>query len=298
MLRVFVGWGDNYEAAAEGSFIGVLISPPATTVPDAYFLNVRDFLQDVQTSGIRKVILSIGGSGSYSPGICDNDLAGLILPTFKNGLAKLMSSAVNVPGQNLQIKIDLGNEIAPSNYESQCTKDARTSFIQAVWSYYVDNYGTSRASFSSIMDDSADFHVAGNRLANLIGAIAATGKGFPAWFEVHVYGSSNPTTNMLRGVYQIYSDHGFLSNGQYPKETVIGETFYEDANSALGMDSYMNIYDEFNNGKINLAAVIAWPLAQPMGCSIGVNVAPPYTSGAYKNTISVIFQSGFDVAGF
>ena len=281
-IRTLVGWGDDYSSG----FDGVAISPPTTVVPSSYFTNANLFLNDVAAAGIPNVIVYLGGAGSYDPANCANNLSGLIIPTFQNGLGKFMSQVVNGTGAHPNIKIDLTNEIAPSSYESTCSQTSRTTFIQSVWSYYVDHYGNSRASFSSILDDSTDFRVAGNRLGNLITAVAATGRSAPTWFDVHAYGTRAQATRMLRGVYQIYSDHGYLSNQPSPKETVVGESFYEDLNNALGIADYLTTYDGYAGGRIGLSTVMSWPLKNPIGCANAFNVAPPYKTSVYKNVIA------------
>ena len=250
------------------------------------------FVQDAGAAGFGTVTLVLGGAGSYRPDICGNDMDGLVIPTEKNGIDLLLNTVV-VPNYSPKPKllIDLRNEIAPSDYEDQCTRDQRNHFISEVWTYYTNTtYGQlgQGATFSSILDDNADFHVAGNRLDNLIVTIGSTGRPQPSWFEVHTYGTRSAVVNMLRGAYQIYSDHAFLSNQAHPKKTVIGEAWYQDSPSALGIKDYLTIYDGFNGGRIGLQRVIEWPLQQPVGCSHAVNVPPPYTGTVYGNALFCI----------
>ncbi|MCI0628416.1 MAG: hypothetical protein L0387_43320 [Acidobacteria bacterium] len=84
----------------------------------------------------------------------------------------------------------------------------------------------------------------GERLQNLITILNGTGKPLPTWFQVHQYGDSAQMIKALRSVYQIYSDNGFLSNQSSPKQTVIGETYYNSQVAAEGsatMDSTMMV---------------------------------------------------------
>lgn len=110
------------------------------------------------------------------------------------------------------VTIELGNEISPSNYDTQCDIDARTQTIKAIWSNYVDNFGTNGVTFGTIMDNNADFEIAGNRLTNLIDALRSTGKGMPQVFDLHTYADHDAVINMLRGAFQVFSDNNFLSN--------------------------------------------------------------------------------------
>lgn len=98
----------------------------------------------------------------------------------------------------------------------------------------------------------------------------------------------------LRGVYQIYSDHGFLSNQVAPKETIIGETFYDDDDTAQGIHDYLQTYDGFNGGRIGLRGVLEWPLARPVGCAHAANVQPPYTADEYLQFFDTVFANGFE----
>jgi len=292
-IRAFVEWGDDSAGAQRGDFPGALILPPTTTVPVQFIQNVKLFVQDVAAAGIKNVTLSLGGAGSYRADICGNDVDGLVIPTEISGLDQLLNLVV-VPTYTPKpvIQIDLGNEIAPSDYEAACTFDQRVDFIRQIWTHYTStSYGAqgAGATFSSLLDDSTDFHIAANRLENLIEAIGQTSRPQPTWFEVHTYGSRSAVVNMLRGNYQIYSDHGFLSNQAHPKKTVIGEMFYQDTDTAMGIKDYKTIYDGYNGGYIGLAPVIEWPLQQPViGCIHAVNVPPPYTATVYSNILACV----------
>jgi len=285
-LRIFVEWGDIQPRPSNSPVYP--IDPPSTSLPDSYFTNINNFLLDAKAAGIQNVIIAFAGFGSYGAS-CTSDLTNIVLPTFENTVDKLMSQVVLSPGSKPNIKIDLQNEISPSNYGDQCFKDAATSFIKSLWSYYVSHYGNSRASFSSILDNSTDPRIAGNRLANLIAALKSSGYALPTWFDVHAYESRSGTVNMLRGVYQIYSDYGLLSNGAEPKETVVGETFYEDQDSANGISDYLAYYDGYNGGSINLTTVVDWPVPGPSQhntCGQFPRYSPPYKKTVYKNVLS------------
>jgi hypothetical protein len=204
----------------------------------------------------------------------------------------LMLNVVNSAGAKPVMRIDLANEIAPSNYDVQCSITGRKNFISAVWSYYASRYDYAKASFSSILDSSTTFEIAGNRLKNLISTIEATGKSVPKWFEVHTYGSTADVVNMLRGNYQVYADFGFLSNQANPKETIIGESFYEDVNSAKGVQSYLGTYDGYNGGKITLSTVLTWPIGNPLsGCTNDPQFRPPYKATVYNNVMNYGLQT-------
>src|SRR5690625_165151 len=285
ILRVFARWGNNHSAAAKGSYTGALIDPPQNTLPVNWLTNLQLFLEDVDSVGFDKIILVLSGVGAYSFE-CGRDLDGLVNPTFKNALDQIMS-VIQQSGNN-NVIVSLGNEIAPSNYSSQCSIDAKTYVIKEIWEYYVDNYGVENVTFSAILDKHPDFHIAGNRLDNLIKAIKSVGKGHPSVFDVHAYGTQPEVVQQLRGVYQIYSDHGFLSNQANPKETIIGEVYYNDLGSAKGIKDYLENYDGYNGGKIGLSGVIEWPIKLPRGCEHVANVEPPYIASIYQ-----FFLQGF-----
>lgn len=253
-LRVIAGWGNNgYQAG-----VGAYITPPTKTLPVQFLNNLKTLLLDIKSAGFPTVVLVLGGEGAYSLNEGTN-LPGLVIPTYLNAMNQIVSTAQSVG--HPQVLYDLGNEIAPSDYET-ASQINRTQLIQAVWSHYVTSgYPLKNASFSAIMDDSADFSIAGNRLNNLIEALKATGKPLPAWFDLHVYGDKAAVVRMLRGAYQIYSDHAFLSNSANPKWTMLGETYYESQTSVDGIRQYIDVHDKFNGQGINIRHALAWPVA-------------------------------------
>lgn len=291
VLRVFARWGNDHAAANAGSYTGALIDPPEITLPNTWLNNLQLFLEDTKFYHYKNTILVLNGVGAYSFE-CGRDITGLVIPTFKNALDQI-AATVQASGATGVI-LELGNEIAPSNYESQCSIDAKTQIITAIWDYYAENYGTSNVTLGSILDDHSDFHIAGNRLNNLINAVGSVGRGYPDFFDVHAYGGHDSVIRMLRGVYQIYSDHGFLSNQVAPKETIIGETFYDDDDTAQGIHDYLQTYDGFNGGRIGLRGVLEWPLARPVGCAHAANVQPPYTADEYLQLFDTVFANGFE----
>lgn len=296
VIDLLVGIDENYGAGS--IFPNVRYESDGLKIQhlNSYFSIVNQFANDVADAGIGTLYLKIGGwfGACTADGAVDNS-------SLQNGIADgekiidaMMAQVVNnTAGSRLSIRLDLGGEIAPSNYEQQCMNDGKVSYIKALWSYYVDNYQnqTQIASFSAVADDDPDPEIAGNRLKNLINALLASGKILPSWFSVHPYDvdpwgnvTTGATLAKMRGVYQVYSDFGFLSNQSNPKETVVGEIHYQDVNSANELDSFISYYD---GDKIDLTTIIEWPLHPPLPSCTGVaNVGPPYKTIVYNNVLS------------
>ena len=236
------------------------------------------------------------GSDSGPGGVCNSD--GTVNSASVNaGIAQgikvidaLMTNTV--AATSLNVKIDLAAEIGPSNYEGACAVTGKQQYIAAIWHHFATTYPSSiqKGSMSAIPLATSNAVDAGNPLRNLINGFQQSGDPLPSWFSVHPYdvdgiGYTVPgsTLQKLQGVYQVYSEFGFLSNQATPKETVIGEIHLQDVESASEINTFLSSY---SGTRIGLSTIADWPLRNPISnCSGAFNVPPPYKTTVYNNIL-------------
>jgi hypothetical protein len=254
-VRIFTGWGNNYYPAG----LGVTIDPPQQNLPTWFINNLNNFLDDAANAGIETVVLGLGGEGSYGLNQ-DTNLDGLVIPTWKNAATQIVGATRYRSSPT--IYYDLTNEVAPSNYEPAIQIARKKHYIRETWKHYIDSgFPADRASYSAILDDSTNFQIAGNRLANLVLALQESQRTMPSWFSVHTYAADSAAmVRMLRGAYQIYADFGFRSGDPSPKWTMIGESFHEHQASANGIFEYVTAYDTHQGRGIQIRNVLSWPV--------------------------------------
>jgi hypothetical protein len=148
------------------------------------------------------------------------------------------------------VHFDLINEGAPSNHWT--TKSRVESYDAQMWTNYVEAYGNSDATISVILD-SIDM----STLSNLVDTLRATGEPMPQWYEVHDY-TGTPLQDLQNA-------DSLLTSKSIDAPLVLGETFYDDAQVATAISSYMRTSSR------PLLEAMAWPLARNYSCP-----SPPF----------------------
>lgn len=228
-------------------------------LPEPYRGNLVAYLTETRRFGFRRVTVSFSPQWSNSP-LRHNWDPGKFEENWRfvrdvRGLLKEHGPA--------DTRIDLLNEGTPSDHLPAALRDQMREYVARLYTAYVQAYGASDVTVSTIAPRTPDDR--GNRLHNLIEALASTGLPLPGWFEIHLNYGPEEVLFGLRHADSVLSAHGLS------QWLVIGETAYDDSSVAARIGEFMETSERA------LPEVVQWFARPGEPC----DVSPPYSAGAY-----------------
>jgi len=253
-LRTFI-WSTH---DASGQNWGVVSSAGGRLGP-AETKNLVDFVSDVRRLGFVRLDVAFSPQGQNDPiGYPQNDYDPSLFDENWQ-LIRYVRGIVKQYGGPLDSRFDILNEGAPSDYLA--TKTQLEEYIAQMYSNYVDAFGNSDVTVSSIVAANDQ-----SRIANLIDTLRSTGLPLPTWFEVHTY--STDVLDDLRATDATLTAEGIS------QPITLGETYYNDPSAASAVATFVATSSR------RLDEALTWPLARGSSCQ-AISVPPPYKANAF-----------------
>jgi hypothetical protein len=199
---------------------------------EPYRSNLIRFVSDIKAAGFVGLTISFGpewtnspqsdaGAGAWDPSKLDENW-GLLEDVHK----------LVAPFAPPIMHYDPIQEGAPSSYQPPALVAQIKSYIATMWTRYVTEFGKDDATIAVIAKaGSADWN---DRMENLFETFKSTGRGYPAYFEVHPSWTSPEAYNDL-----IAADNVLRAYGLTTQPLVIGESSYENAGVAADIARFM-----------------------------------------------------------
>jgi hypothetical protein len=177
-------------------------------------------------------------------------------------------------------RIDLLSEGAPTSYHPEILERVK-DYISDMYRRYVDTFGNGDVTVSAIAPPEPNEDITqpdtSHRLQNLIDAFAASGRGQPAFFSIHVTTPWQPSSeNVLYGLRQ--ADATLTANG-LSQPLVVSETAYNDREEASAIEQFRRTSSR------PILEVQEWPWRTGSACK-DFSVAPPFRADAYIRALS------------
>jgi hypothetical protein len=221
--------------------------------------NLADYLSDVRAAGFQRMTISFAPAVTNDPRNGDTYDSSLFEENW--GFISDTRAVVKQYGPPTT-HLDLMNEGAPANTWRSSTIERVKAYIAMMYRSYVLKFGNSDVVVSSIAGP--------GRLRNLIDAYAASGVGYPNWFEVHVsYDPAKAFANLTTA-------DAMLAAQGLAQPLVIGEAPYDD----LGVAATIGDFERSSSRPID--EILEWPLTRDGPCT-DISVSPPYRANAYIN---------------
>lgn len=219
---------------------------------EPYQTNLVQYLSDVRAAGFTQLTVSFAPVAANAPLLYsywkpeDWDPARL---EENWSLIRSVRPLIKLYGPR-STHIDLFNEGVPGTYDSPQAQMQANSYIQQLYSRYVDAFRNRDVTISTIASGAERGNVRDNtaRLQNLIEDIRSTGRPFPKWFEVHISYRSTAALADLRAIDELLTRYGLS------QPLVIGETAYNDAGVAIAIRTFIQ------TSARSVKEVMAWPL--------------------------------------
>jgi hypothetical protein len=258
-----------YMSDATGQSWGV-VSSGGGHLAEPYRSNLIHYLGDVRRAGFVQLTLAFGPNwtndplgSNYDPAMFHEDWAFIrdVRPLLKRyGPAST--------------RVDLMSEGAPPSWLGPAALAQDEDWITRMWSNYVDTFGSTDASFSSVGADGA--YDTADRIQNLIDALRASGRPLPSWFDIHPAYDYDGTLSTLQGIDALLTRNGLS------QPLVIGEEAYN--NSAVA-----RAIAQFTAGSSRRVLEVMewpeWPLGTARRCN-NISVSPPYRADAYITALT------------
>jgi hypothetical protein len=226
--------------------------------------NLINFVSDVRRLGFVRLNVAFSPQGANDPiGYPQNDYDPSIFDENWQ-LIRYVRGIVRQYGGSLDTRFDLLNEGAPSDYLT--TKTQLEEYIAQMYSNYVDAFGNSDVTVSSIVGANDQ-----SRIANLIETLRSTGRPLPNWFEVHTY-----STDVLA---DLRATDATLTAKGLSQPITLGETYYDDPSAASAVETFVATSSR------RLDEALTWPLARGSTCQ-AISVPPPYKANAFITALT------------
>ena len=255
-----------YMSDAAGQDWGV-VSSVGGQLAEPYRSNLIHYLGDVRRAGFAQLTLSFGPNWTndplgtnYDPAMFDEDWA------FVRDVRPMLERYGPA-----STRVDLMNEGAPPSFLAPAALAQDEGWITRMWSNYVDAFGSTDASFSSVGADGP--YDTADRVQNLIDALRASGRPLPTWFDIHPAYDYNLTLSTLQAVDKLLTGDGLS------QPLVIGEEAYNDSGVARAIAQFTATSPR------RVLEVMEWPKGAGGECR-DISVSPPYRADAYITALS------------
>lgn len=255
-----------YMSDATGQNWGI-VSSGGGHLAEPYRSNLIHYLSDVRRAGFLQLTLAFGPTWTndplgtnYDPAMFDEDWA------FVRDVRPLLKRYGPA-----STRVDLMGEGAPPSWLTPAALAADEDWITRMWSNYVDTFGSTDASFSSVGADGPGDTA--ERLQNLIDALRASGRPLPSWFDVHPAYDYYGTLSTMQGV------DALLTRDGLSQPLVIGEEAYNNSLVARAIAQFTATSSR------RVLEVMEWPLGADRRCR-NISVSPPYRADAYITALA------------
>jgi len=197
---------------------------------DPYRTNLIQYLTDVKAAGYTTFTLSFGAGGSNDPmeNYGNPDAAKYDPTKFDENWQFIQDVRAIVKQYGPAIvRFDLQNEGAPYDWLTDRVRQQVIDYHTKMYTNYVNAFGANDVTLGFMGG------VPG-ALTDLISIIKATGKPFPMWFHLSLYGSTE--TDALNKLNDVETT---LKQNNLQQPLVVGETFYNDPGTANAIKRYM-----------------------------------------------------------
>jgi hypothetical protein len=244
-----------------------------------YRSNLINYLRDVRAADFKALTLDFGPEWSNDPIGYPQDVYDPAKFEENWSFIRDVRPLVKRFGPAIT-RIDLLSEGAPSSY-LPATLQRVEDYISEMYRRYVDAFGKSDVTVSAIAPPEPNANISqpegGHRLQNLIDAFAASGRGQPGFFSVHVSTWWQPSAeNTLYGLRQ--EDATLRANG-LSQPLVVSETAYNDPELAGAIQQFRQTSSR------SILEVEEWPLRRGSPCK-DFSVSPPLRADAYINALT------------
>lgn len=243
---------------------------------EPYRSNLINYLGDVRAADFKALTLDFGPEGSNDPVEDAYD------PTkFDENWSFIRDVRPLVKQYGpTTTRIDLLSEGAPSSYLPGSLQRIE-GYISEMYRRYVDEFGKADVTVSAIAPPDPYEDITrpdtSHRLQNLIDAFAASGRGQPTFFSVHVTTPWQPSAaNTLYGLRQ--ADATLAANG-LSQPLVVSETAYDDRELAGAISAFRRTSSR------PILEVLEWPWRAGSACK-DFSVSPPFRADAYIRALS------------
>jgi len=177
-------------------------------------------------------------------------------------------------------RIDLLSEGAPSSYQPGILQRVK-GYISEMYRRYVDAFGKSDVTVSAIAPPEPNEDITqpdgSRRLQNLIDAFAASGRGQPTFFSIHVTTPCQPSwENVLYGLRQ--ADATLTANG-LSQPLIVSESAYNNPAQAAAIERFRQ------ESSRPIVEVLEWPWLAASVCN-DFSVSPPFRADAYITALT------------
>jgi hypothetical protein len=226
---------------------------------EPYRSNFIDYLSEVRRYRFARLTLSFAPMWTNDPFMPNYDPAKFTENWHFIESVRKLAREYGPP----DVRFDLLNEGAPSNYLSRGAIRHVTAYLRKMYSDYVRAFGDRDVTVSAI--PAADPNDHGDRLQNLIDIFASTHFGQPRWYEIHI------DTGPHKARYALQNSNSVLRRNGLRQPLAIGEAPYDDVGIA-------EVIRDFARGSRPIREILEWPKGADMRC----NVSPPYRDEAYR----------------
>jgi hypothetical protein len=246
---------------------------------EPYRSNLINYLEDVRAADFKALTLDFGPEWTNDPIGFPQNLYDPAKFDENWGFIRDVRPLVKEHGPPVT-RIDLLSEGAPSSY-LPATVPQLEGYISEMYGRYVDAFGKSDVTVSAIAPPEPNADITqpegGHRLQNLIDAFAASGRGQPDFFSVHVSNWWHPSAeNTLYGLRE--EDATLTANG-LSQPLVVSETTYNDPALAAAIQQFRQTSPR------PILEVQEWPLRPGSPCK-DFSVSPPLQANAYISALT------------
>ena len=229
---------------------------------EPYRTNLIRFVREIRRFGFKRLTVSFGPQKTQNALLVTYDPA-----TFEEnwGFVRSIRALVRRHGPP-QTRFDLLNEGAPSEAPTEWSPapDQTGRYLSRIYRAYVGRYGNRDVSVSAISWDGA------GRVRSLVGALRASGRPLPRWYDVHIGYTAAQASYALRTTDAVLRQSGVR------RPLVVGETSYDSDEVARVIQRFLQ------RSRRPIEEVSPWFVRTMEGCQ----VSPPYRPGAYARVRS------------
>jgi hypothetical protein len=244
-----------------------------------YRANLINYLKDVRAADFKALTLDFGPEWSNDPIGYPQDVYDPAKFEENWGFIRDVRPLVKEYGPPLT-RIDLLSEGAPSSY-LPATLQRIKDYISQMYQRYVDAFGKSDVTVSAIAPPEPNADITqpegGHRLQNLIDAFAASGRGQPDFFSVHVSTWWHPSA--ANTMYALRQEDVTLTANGLSQPLIVSETTYNDPELAAAIQQFRQ------TSARPILEVEEWPLRRGSPCK-DFSVSPPLRADAYISALT------------
>lgn len=222
---------------------GTIVKFSGNNLPAQQQTNLDNFLADMVNAGFVEIIFGFFTQGDNDPRTWSSWNEYQYQRNW-NLIVNIRNQLIN---SGIQYRIDLLNEGTPAPSQTQLK-----SYARRLWTDYTLTFGKS---------DTVGFSIIGNSAQNRVSTMPYIyNNNYPYLFDVHFYNNESSEFQAI---------HNQISSiGQGGKGWIVGEVFYNDAQTATGLNQAIASTSQ------NVFFLTQWPKTRNSACA-HVDVTPP-----------------------